>query len=93
MTLDPRLDAAPTPTADEIANQRPSNWLASMDVDLQTALALARASTQALLNLSPLAHREIGQALAHEVSELERRGGESALSAADAIRSLVPEAT
>ena len=93
MTLNPRLDAALTPTADRIANQRLSIWAASVDVDLETALALARASTQALLNLSPLAHREIGQALAHEVSELERRGGESALSAADAIRSLVPEAT
>jgi hypothetical protein len=90
MTLNPRSNAAPTPSDDEI--DRNSNWSTSVDADLATALALARASTQALLNLSPLAHREISQALALEVSELERRGGERDLSAAEAIRPMIPKA-
>ncbi len=92
MTHNPRSDAASTPSDDDIALALNSNWSASVDVDLETALALARASTQALLNLSPLAHREISEALAHEVSELERRGGDCALSAAEAIRPLLPKA-
>jgi len=40
-----------------------STWVVGVEVDLQTALALSRATTKALLELSPLSHREITAAL------------------------------
>lgn len=69
-----------------------TNWTIGVDVDLHTALALARASTQALLQLSPLAHREISEALAAQIGELERRGDPLSLAAANAVRQYLPEA-
>jgi hypothetical protein len=77
--------------ADPTANPD-SNWGIGVDVDLQTALALARASTQALLQLSPLAYREINEALALEIDELERRGDPLSLAAANAVRQYLPQA-
>jgi hypothetical protein len=76
----------------EPVSDRDSSWNVGVDVDLHTALALARASTQALLNLSPLAHREINEALATEVAELESRGDPLSLAAANAVRQYLPEA-
>ncbi|HEX5379426.1 MAG TPA: hypothetical protein VFW47_12675 [Phenylobacterium sp.] len=76
----------------EPAGDPDSNWAIGVDVDLQTALALARASTQALLNLSPLAHREISDALTHEIGALERRGDPLSLAAANLVRQYLPEA-
>lgn len=55
------------------------------EVELHTALTLARASTQALLNLSPLAHREICDALADEVASLRRQGDARSLATAQAV--------
>lgn len=76
----------------EPASDPDTNWTIGVDVDLHTALALARASTQALLQLSPLAHREISEALAAEIGELERRGDPLSLAAANAVRQYLPEA-
>ncbi len=76
----------------EPVGDRDSIWNVGVDVDLRTALALARASTQALLNLSPLAHREINDALVGEIQELERRGDPLSLAAANAMRQYLPEA-
>lgn len=69
-----------------------SNWTVAIEVELHTAMALARASTQALLQLSPLAHREITAALSEEVSKLERQGDPLSLAAANAIRPYLAEA-
>ncbi len=69
-----------------------SNWSIGVEVDLQTALALARASTQALLQLSPLAHREIATALSEEISRLEGQADPLSLAAANAVRQYLPEA-
>jgi hypothetical protein len=76
----------------EPVSDRDSSWSVGVDVDLHTALALARASTQALLQLSPLAHREINDALVIEIAELERRGDPLSLAAANAVRQYLPEA-
>jgi hypothetical protein len=62
---------------------------ATMEVRLQVATALAQASTKALLNLSPLAHREINQALANEASILELRADGASISAAFVVRTLI----
>jgi hypothetical protein len=69
-----------------------SNWSVGVEVDLQTALALARASTQALLQLSPLAHREMTTALADEIAKLERQSNPLSQAAANAVRQYLPEA-
>ncbi|MFN3512240.1 MAG: hypothetical protein ACK41C_04290 [Phenylobacterium sp.] len=63
-----------------------------MEVDLHTALALARASTRALLELSPLAHREIVEALQHEIAVLEGHSDPLSLAAANAVKQYLPEA-
>lgn len=69
-----------------------SNWKVGVDVDLQTALALARASTRALLELSPLSHREITAALEAEIAKLELQRDPLSLAAANAVRQYLPEA-
>jgi hypothetical protein len=82
----------PLRTTAEPVSDRDSNRNVGVDVDLHTALALARASTTALLQLSPLAHREINDALGLEIAELERRGDPLSLAAANAVRQYLPEA-
>ena len=62
------------------------SWTIAVEIELHTAMALARASTHALLQLSPLAHREITTALGDEVSKLERRGDPLSVAAANALR-------
>lgn len=67
-------------------------WTVGVEVDLATALALARASTKALLELSPLAHREISAALAHEIATLETQRDPRSVAAAQALKQYLPEA-
>ena len=69
-----------------------STWVVGIEVDLATALALARASTKALFELSPLAHREISSALAHEIDVLETRHDPLSAAAAQALKQYLPEA-
>lgn len=78
---DGRLDDDPT-----------SAWLVGVEVDLATAMALARASTRALLELSPLSHREITAALQQEIEDLERQSDPLSLAAANAVKKHLPEA-
>jgi hypothetical protein len=52
-----------------------------LETDLTVALALARAATTALLNLSPLAQQEIATALERELKALEADGDSRAVSA------------
>ena len=70
----------------------PTNWQVRNQVELQTALALARASTQALLELSPLAHREMSAALAIQVARLEALSDPLSLAAANAIKPYLAKA-
>ena len=83
MTQPLRQDADPAPD---------TNWSVAVEVELHAAMALARASTQALLQLSPLAHREITAALSEEVVKLERQGDPLSVAAANAIRPYLAEA-
>ena len=69
-----------------------STWVIGIEVDLATALALARASTKALLELSPLAHREITAALQQEIQILEQQQDPLSLAAANAVKQYLPEA-
>ena len=69
-----------------------SNWVVGVEVDLQTALALSRAATRALLELSPLAHREITAALRQEIDVLELQSDPLSLAAANAVKQYLPEA-
>jgi hypothetical protein len=48
---------------------------AALDVDIQTALALARATTRAMIAVSPKAHRAMMDALAIEAAAHEAHGG------------------
>lgn len=78
-----------SPRSDDLPN---STWQIGVDVDLATALALSRAATRALLELSPLAHREITAALEHEIDILERQSDPLSVAAANAVRQYLPEA-
>lgn len=86
MPEDPRDAAAPEPPAAD------ANWTVAADLDLQTALALAKASTRALLNLSPLAYREISAALAEEIESLRAQGDARSLATARALEQHLPRA-
>ena len=85
----PPLPAREPTFAEEDPNP---TWKIGVDVDLATALALSRAATRALLELSPLAHREITAALEHEIQVLERQNNPLSLAAANAVRQYLPEA-
>jgi hypothetical protein len=65
-------------------------WRAAVEIDLQAAIALGRASASAMLALSPLAHREMREALNHEVSSLARWGDPIAEAAAEIVRQSIP---
>ncbi|WP_304165813.1 hypothetical protein [Phenylobacterium aquaticum] len=69
-----------------------ANWAMAVDLDLQTVLILAKASTQALLNLSPLAYREITSAIAEEVKVLREQGDARSLATARAVEQYLPRA-
>lgn len=69
-----------------------ANWAMAVDLDLQTVLTLAKASTQALLNLSPLAYREITSAIAAEVQILREQGDARSLATAQAVEQYLPRA-
>jgi hypothetical protein len=69
-----------------------SAWLVGIEVDLVTALALARASTKALLELSPLSHRAITTALHAEIRALEQQSDPLSLAAANIVKQYLPEA-
>lgn len=69
-----------------------STWRIGVDVDLATSLALSRAAARALLELSPLAHREMVAALHHEIEVLEHQSDPLSLAAANAGRQYLPEA-
>jgi hypothetical protein len=63
-----------------------------VETDLMVALALGRAATNALLNLSQLSHREMCEALRHELKALEADGDSRAISASAQLRRMLPKA-
>lgn len=63
-----------------------------VELDAQTALSLARAATVALLNLSPLSHREIVAALKEELVRLRAQDDRRAATAADLLAQYLPDA-
>ena len=88
----PAPDPARAPDPGRADEQPTATWHIGVDVDLATSLALARAATRALLELSPLAHREMVAALEHEIEVLERQSDPLSLAAANAVRQYLPEA-
>ena len=74
-----------------VTNAQPNLDL-TLETQVATAMALARASTKAMLQLSPLSHREITAALAEEAGSLERQGDRPSLAAADALRQILRKA-
>lgn len=86
MALPASASGAPRP------DDPPTSWGIAVEVDLATALALARASTKALLELSPLSHREITAALEQEIQILEQQSDPLSLAAANAVKQYLPEA-
>lgn len=82
----------PAANGDQPYGDPNSAWAVGVEVDLQTALALSRAATRALLELSPLAHREITAALQQEIDVLEIQSDPLSLAAANAVKQYLPEA-
>lgn len=62
-----------------------------LETDLATALALARASTLALLNLSALSHREVSAAMQDELARLELESDSTSEAASALLRQFIPE--
>jgi hypothetical protein len=48
----------------------------ALEVDVQTALALSRANSRAIMAISPKAHRAVMDALGIEAATQEAQGGE-----------------
>ena len=62
-----------------------------LEMDLATALALARASTLALLSLSALAHREVSAAMQDELARLELESDSASQAASALLRQFIPK--
>jgi hypothetical protein len=60
--------AKPQPATDPVA-------AVALEIDVQTALALSRATTRAIAHLSPKAHRIMMDALAVEAANQQAMGG------------------
>lgn len=73
------MTAKPKPAIDPVA-------AVALEIDLQTALALSRATTRAVTSLSPKAHRAMMDALAIEAANQEAMGGPVAELVAQLIK-------
>jgi hypothetical protein len=62
MSANPALDPAAVPTM-------------ALEIDVQTALALSRATSRAVIAISPKAHRAMMDALGVEAASQEIQGG------------------
>jgi hypothetical protein len=71
-----RSNLATTPVQHVAAMRRrdPDLWAFSTDLDLRTALALARALTRTVAELSPVAEHTLFKAIAAEIKTLEEQG-------------------
>ena len=67
-------------------------WTAAVDVDLQTALALSRASVEALMALSAEASRTLREKLEVEVARLEIDATPESEASARTLRELLDKA-
>jgi hypothetical protein len=67
-------------------------WTSAVDVDLQTALALSRASAEAIMALSPEGARALREALAQEVAKLELDASPESEASARSLRQIIDKA-
>lgn len=67
-------------------------WTSAIDVDLQTALALSRASAEAIMALSPEGARALREALAREVAKLELDASPESEASARSLRQILDKA-
>jgi hypothetical protein len=67
-------------------------WTSAVDVDLQTALAISRASAEALMALSPEGARALREKLEVEVAKLELEATPEAEASARSIRQILHKA-
>jgi hypothetical protein len=82
----------PLPASGQTAAANPTVEPADLEPQVQTALSLAHAATTALLNLSPLSHREIVGALTAELSRLEAMDEARAAAAVEVVARYLREA-
>lgn len=74
------------------ASAEPTPWEISVDVDTQLALALSRASINALMALSPHARAVVRDALAREVDLLQAQNEPTSMAAAGGVLDLLRKA-
>ncbi|MFN3521549.1 MAG: hypothetical protein ACK4YQ_04820 [Phenylobacterium sp.] len=80
------------PLRSKAAATEQTPWEISVDVDIQLALALSRASVNALLALSPHAAAVVRDALAREVDALQAQNDPPSLAAASSVLDLLRKA-
>jgi hypothetical protein len=67
-------------------------WTSAVDVDLQTALAIGRASAEALMDLSAEAAQKLREKLEIEVAKLEMDASPEAEASARSLRLIIDKA-
>jgi hypothetical protein len=68
-----------------------SSWALGVDVDLNAALAVSRATALALATLSPAAAQALRQALGAEIAAMENTRDPLSFAAAEAVREVLEE--
>ena len=67
-------------------------WTSAVDVDLKTALAISRASAEALMTLSPEAAKVVRERLEEEAARLELEASPEGDASARAVRQMLDQA-
>ena len=67
-------------------------WTSAVDVDLQTALAISRASAEALMDLSAEAANKLREKLEVEVAKLELDASPESEASARSLRQIIDKA-
>lgn len=67
-------------------------WTSAVDVDLQTALAISRASAEALMDLSAEAAKTLREKLQVEVAKLELDASPESEASARSLRQIIDKA-
>ena len=90
MTRPAEATQTPYEALAEFRTHKGDLWAYCVDLDLQTVLALTRALTRTMLDLSPAAENSMAVAIRREIGILERHGDPTSATVATALKQYLP---
>ena len=90
MTEPAQANQTPYEALAEFRAHKGDLWAYCVDLDLQTVLALTRALTRTMLDLSPATESSLSVAIKREIGILEGQGNPTAATVATALKQYLP---